>query len=135
MDSHTISALNRLEVVETGRRRRWSEEEKARIVLESMSEPRLVAATARRYGLSRSLLVTWRRAFAADRANSEPSFVRAVVAEDRPVPSVALSSRNGAEHSTERRLEIELTSGRRIIVDTGVDIEALRRIIEALDPR
>ena len=37
MDSHTISALNRLEVVETGWRRRWSEEEKARIVLESMS--------------------------------------------------------------------------------------------------
>jgi hypothetical protein len=46
MDSHTISALNRLEVVETGRRRRWSEEEKARTVLESMSEPRLVAPTA-----------------------------------------------------------------------------------------
>ena len=135
MDSHTISALNRLEVVETGRRRRWSEEEKARIVLESMSEPRLVAATARRYGLSRSLLVTWRRAFAADRANSEPSFVRAVVAEDRPVPSVALSSRSVAEHSIERRIEIELTSGLRIIVDTGVDVEALRRIIEALDPR
>jgi transposase len=136
MDSHTISALNRLEVVETGRRRRWSEEEKARIVLESMSEPRLVAATARRYGLSRSLLVTWRRAFAADRANSEqPSFVRAVVAEDRPVPSAALSSRNVAEHSTERRIEIGLTSGRRIIVDTGVDVDALRRIIEALDPR
>ncbi|WP_245509625.1 transposase [Bradyrhizobium vignae] len=60
MDSHTINTLNRLEVVDTGRRRRWSEEEKARIVLESLSEPRLVAATARRYGLSRSLLVTWR---------------------------------------------------------------------------
>lgn len=42
MDSHTISALNRLEVVDTGRRRRWSDEEKARIVLESLSEPRLV---------------------------------------------------------------------------------------------
>ena len=69
MDSHTISALNRLEVVETGRRRRWSEEEKARIVLESLSEPRLVAAIARRYGLSRSLLVTWRRAFAAEGPN------------------------------------------------------------------
>ncbi|WP_347342453.1 transposase [Bradyrhizobium brasilense] len=82
MDSHTISALNRLEVVETGRRRRWSEEEKARIVLESLSEPRLVAATARRYGLSRSLLVTWRRAFAAERTKSEADFVRAVVAED-----------------------------------------------------
>jgi transposase len=59
MDSHTISALNRLEVMDTGRRRRWSEEEKARIVLENMSGPRLVSATARRHGLSRSLLVTW----------------------------------------------------------------------------
>lgn len=29
MDSHTISTLNRLEVVDTGRRRRWSEEEGA----------------------------------------------------------------------------------------------------------
>ncbi|MGY3473575.1 transposase [Bradyrhizobium ottawaense] len=68
MDSHTISAINRLEVVETGRRRRWPEE-KARIVLQSLSEPRLVAATARPYGLSRSLLVTWRRAFVANRTN------------------------------------------------------------------
>ena len=135
MDSHTISALNRLEVVETGRRRRWSEEEKARIVLESLSEPCLVAATARRYGLSRSLLVTWRRAFAADRAKSEPSFVRAVVSEDGPVPSAALSSRSATEYSTERRIEIELTSGRRIIVDAGIDVEALGRLIEVLDRR
>src|SRR6476619_2116434 len=127
MDSHTISALNRLEVVETGRRRRWSEEEKARIVLESMSEPRLVAATARRYGLSRSLLVTWRRDLVANRTKSEAGFVRAVVAEDRPVPSAALS--------TEQRIEVELTSGRRVIVDAGVDVEALRRIVEALDRR
>ena len=135
MDSHTISALNRLEVVETGRRRRWSEEEKARIVLESLSEPRLVAATARRYGLSRSLLVTWRRAFAADRAKSEASFVRAVVSEDGPVPSAALLSRSATEYSTERRIEIELTSGRRIIVDAGIDVEALGRLIEVLDRR
>src|ERR1700746_4024252 len=105
MDSHTISALNRLEVVETGRRRRWSEEEKARIVLESMSEPRLVAATARRYGLSRSLLVTWRRAFATNRAKSQAGFVRAVVAEDGPA---APSSRGAKSYTAERRIEIEL---------------------------
>jgi transposase len=135
MDSHTISALNRLEVVETGRRRRWSEEEKARIVLESLSEPRLVAATARRYGLSRSLLVTWRRAFVANRTKSEAGLVRAVVAEDGPVASAADSSRSATAHSTERRIEIELTGGRRVIVDASVDVEALRRIIEALDPR
>jgi len=46
--------------VETGRRRRWSEDEKLRIVAESLSGSRLVSSTARRYGISRSLLTTWR---------------------------------------------------------------------------
>ena len=52
MDSHTDSAqVRRLEVVESGRRRRWSEDEKLRIVVESLNGPRLVSATARRYGI------------------------------------------------------------------------------------
>jgi len=56
MDSDRRSAqVERLEVVETGRRRRWSEDEKLKIVLESLQAPRQVAATARRYGVSRSL--------------------------------------------------------------------------------
>jgi transposase len=135
MDSHTISALNRLEVVETGRRRRWSDEEKARIVLESMSEPRLIAATARRYGLSRSLLVTWRRAFATNRAQSQAGFVRAVVAEDRPVAPAAPPWRCATSYAAERRIEIELAGGRRVVVDASVDLEALGRIIEVLDRR
>ena len=52
-----------LEMVETGRRRRWTEDEKLRIVAESLSGSRLVSSTARRYGISRSLLTTWRRQF------------------------------------------------------------------------
>ena len=64
MDSDKGSAqIGRLEVVETGRRRRWSEDEKLRIVLESLQAPRQVAATARRYGISRSLLLRWRHSF------------------------------------------------------------------------
>jgi transposase len=59
MDSHTHSAqVQRLEVVETGRRRRWSEDEKLRIVAESLSGPPLVSATARRNRISPSLLYT-----------------------------------------------------------------------------
>jgi transposase-like protein len=43
MDSHKFSAqVERLEVVETGRRRRWSEDEKLKIVLESLQTPRAV---------------------------------------------------------------------------------------------
>src|SRR5579859_6217363 len=90
MDSDRRSAqVERLEVVDTGRRRRWSEDEKLKIVLESLQAPRQVAATARRYGVSRSLLLRWRRSFrpepkdAADR----PGFVPAmVVAESGATP-------------------------------------------------
>ncbi|WP_456651490.1 transposase [Bradyrhizobium sp. LM2.3] len=64
MDSDRRSAqVERLELVATGRRRRWSEDEKLKIVLESLQAPRQVAATARRYGVSRSLLLRRRRSF------------------------------------------------------------------------
>src|SRR5712664_1953819 len=44
MDSDKRSAqVERLEVVDTGRRRRWSEDEKLKIVLESLQAPRQVA--------------------------------------------------------------------------------------------
>ncbi|WP_461355142.1 transposase [Bradyrhizobium sp. USDA 4454] len=54
-------------MVETGRRRRWSEDEKLRIVLESLQAPRQVTATARRYGISRSLLLRGRQLFRPER--------------------------------------------------------------------
>ena len=136
MDSHTISAPNRLEVVDTGRRRRWSEEEKARIVLESMSGPRLVSATARRHGLSRSLLVTWRRALGFDGRNSETGFVPAMIAADNaPAAPATSSSRLETTNWSERRIEIALACGRRIFFDVRVDVEALSRIVEVLDRR
>jgi transposase len=71
----------------------------------------------------------------ADRAKSEMNFVRAVVAEDGPVASTAPSSRGLTEPASRQRIEIELASGRRIIADASVDVEALGRIVEALDRR
>jgi transposase len=43
------------------RRRRWSTEEKARVVAEAKAPGAMVAAIARRHGVSRSLVYTWRR--------------------------------------------------------------------------
>jgi transposase len=83
MDSPTHSAqVERLEVVETGRRRRWSEEAKLKIVLESLQAPRQVSATARRYRISRSQLLQWRRSFRAEQkgaAEQQIGFVPAMV--------------------------------------------------------
>src|SRR6202521_6103679 len=84
MDSHKHSAqVERLEVIETGRRRRWSDDEKLRIVLESLQAPRAISSTARRHGISRSLLMTWRRLFRPEPIGPDvqpTGFVRAMVA-------------------------------------------------------
>ena len=59
MDVHKHSErVERLEIVETGRRRRWSEDEKLKIVVESFQSPRQVAATARQHGISRDCSCT-----------------------------------------------------------------------------
>src|SRR5882724_2007042 len=91
MDSDRRSAqVERLEVVDTGRRRRWSEDEKLKIVVESLLAPRQVAATARRYGVSRSLLLRWRRLFRPepkDATERQIGFVAArVIAESGAAP-------------------------------------------------
>ena len=54
-------STERLEVVETGQRRRWSDDEKLRIVLKGLESPRAISSTARHYSISRSLPMTWRR--------------------------------------------------------------------------
>lgn len=135
MDRHTISSPNRLEVVETGRRRRWSEEEKARIVLESMAGPRLVSETARRHGIARSQLLTWRRALKGAQLDAETGFVQAVISAEEPITAPATSPLVSPSKSPGQRIEIVLASGRRIFVDASVDVEALGRIVEALDRR
>jgi transposase len=56
------SAYRRVEVI-TGRRlrRRWSDEEKARIVAESADPDANISEVARRHGVNRGLLTAWRR--------------------------------------------------------------------------
>src|SRR5215813_6164151 len=98
MDRHTHGGqVQRLDVVDTGRRRRWPEDEKLRIVTESLAGPRLVSSTARRYGISPSLLFTWRRSFRAEpiaEGASEPAFVPAlVIPETAALQAASLSGR------------------------------------------
>jgi len=49
-----------LSSADVGRRRQWTEEEKLRIVDGSFRGSRQTRATARQYGISRSLLTRWR---------------------------------------------------------------------------
>jgi transposase len=132
MDSHKRSAqIERLEGVETGRRRRWSEDEKLKIVLESLQTPRSVSSTARRHGISRSLLIKWRRSFRPEPIGSEgqrSGFVPAImVAETAPAVSSTAPARG--------RMVIIVGRDRRVIVDAGVDASALARVLAVLERR
>ena len=133
MVAHKVSSeVSRLEVVEVGRRRRWSLAEKLRIVEESLAAPRQVSATARRHGVSRSLLMRWRKAYLAGGRHPEaPGFLPVTVA---PSPAPAAAPSTTAPTSTDSgRMEIVLANGRRIVVGADVDGDALARVAAALE--
>jgi transposase len=118
-DSHQIS---RLEIVDTGRRRRWSESEKLRIVEESLSAPRLASVTARRHGISNQLLFAWRKAYREGRLGGEPCprFVPARIVSDPPEPGC-------------QPIEIVNSTGWRVRVNRDCDEAALVRVVRLLE--
>jgi transposase len=121
MDSHTDSRnINRLEIIDTGRRRRWSDEAKLRIVEESFSGPRLASATARRHGISSREHNSAREG----RLGESIGFVPAVIARE------PAEKGTGPDCS---RIEIVSANGRRVIVDYDVDVERLLGIIRGLE--
>jgi len=126
MDMHSHSAqVCRLEVVNTGRRRRWSLKEKLRIVAESFGGHRQASATARRHKISQSLLFRWRRAFrkgCLDLTEELAGFVPAVVTPEVSPPDHDRLASGG-------RMEIVTKDGGRVIVVAGVDAGALARVL------
>ena len=129
MDSDKGSAqIKRLEVLETGRRRRWPEDEKLKIVLESLQAPRQVTATARRYGISRSLLLRWRQLFREprDATGQQIGFVPAMV-----VPDSGVTSGPGGSASS-GAIEIEFAAGARMRITGAVNAATLKAEVAAL---
>jgi transposase len=122
------------------RRRRWSSDEKMRILEETLVPGTKVSEVARRNGISASLVFTWRRQarssgpstiaprFAAVRiAGPEPVAERSKSSSE-PLPRLATSGRSGL-------IEISLGGGRRVRVDANVDAEALARVLDVLERR
>jgi transposase len=137
--------ISRLEVIETGARRRWTPEEKQRIVAESFGAPRIVSATARRHGLSNSQLFTWRRLAREGKLIADAdavAFVPAVVAPELRIPDAppepgpeSLLPQADRKARAGGRMEIVLSGARRVIVGSDVDAAALVRVIDALERR
>jgi transposase len=122
------------------RRRRWSQNDKLRIVEETLVPGAKVTEVARRNGIAASVVFTWRRqartiekvgpCFAPVQiAAAETSGENAKPLSDddrrlRPVPVARVGL-----------IEIDLGNRRRIRVDAQVDPDALARVLDVLERR
>src|SRR5271167_4397569 len=115
-------SYRRIELI-TGqrRRRRWTAQEKARIVAESFEEGANISEVARRNGVVRGLLTVWRHKLAT--AADEPGHLPP--AHTRPQEMVSPPGRLRGV------IEIEM-SGVRIRVEPGVDAPTLSTVLSAL---
>ena len=120
-----VREVRRLEVsTGIGRRRRWTDEEKAWIVAESLDPTTTASAVVRRYGLHASQLFAWHQQLAAPAAREAPGFVPVVVAESGAAPPGEMTGR------------MEIALGPVVVrVGTDVDVGALRRVLEAVRGR
>ena len=129
MTIHTTRTnVSRLDVISTGARRRWTIEEKQRIVAESFAVPRNVSATARHYGLAASQLFYWRQMARQGKTfapSDGPAFVPALGGVGYGHASTAASMAG--------RMEIVLSSSHRLVVGRDVDGAALRRVLDVLE--
>jgi transposase len=122
------------------RRRRWSQDDKARIVEETLAPGAKVTEVARRNGVAASVVFTWRRQ-ARTAAQVEPRFapVQIAAAEAIEETSTLLPAECSRVRSVAAAriglIEIDLGNRRRIRVDAHVDPEALARVLEVLERR
>src|SRR5687767_12634799 len=116
--------VRRLEVITgVGGRRRWSADEKARILEEAMAPGAVVSEVARRNGMSPQHLFTWRRQAKCEADNHPLAFTPVVVAPDTP-QSTQPASRAAV-------IEVALESAI-IRIPPGVDGATLALVLHAL---
>lgn len=146
-DTKDVSATarpRRIEVI-TGveRRRKWSAQEKAAIVAESLAEGAVVSEVARRHGLNPQQVFGWRARMreavrgSASSSDATPAFVPAIV-ENEPQPPTAPALpamvAMGAAGADPAPIEIAL-GGVIVRVRGEADPRALTTVLKALRGR
>jgi transposase len=133
---HDSDGYRRIELI-TGsvRRRRWTAEEKATIIAESLQSKVNISELARRRGVNRGLLQTWRREAMRGAGGDAMPFVPLRVAEQSP-PSlldeaVPIPSRAPVTAGCTRghgTIEID-GAGLRIRISGPLDVSALHAVL------
>ena len=133
---HQGEPYRRIEVI-TGavRRRRWTADEKARILMESLVPGARVSDVARRHNLNRGLLQAWRRQAMGAKRLSEPAAAFVPICCSDDVASAPATLATAKEASAPPGV-IEIELGRaRVRVQGVVDTDALRLVLGHLGRR
>ena len=112
------------------RRRFWSDDEKRRMISETLEPDASVSKVAQRHGVNANLLFTWRRQAARAAANGDAELVKllpVMVSDVEAPPAVPV-----APPESIGRMEIVLAGGERIVVGADVDATALAHVVRAL---
>ena len=122
------------------RRRRWSQDDKVRIVEETLVPGAKVTEVARRNGVAASVVFTWRRqARTVEKVGPcfAPVQIAAAETGQQAVKVVPEDSSRGRSVALARvgLIEIDLGNRRRIRVDAQVDADALARVLDVLERR
>jgi transposase len=138
VDNAITKPVHRLEVFTgAGRRRTWSDEDKARIVAEIVASGESVSAVARRHGLSPQQLFGWRRELQASQTAlshaEELQFVPAVL---DGAPSVRRQRKmlRGQVEPGAGMIEVEI-DGVTVRVGRGADAKTVRAVLRTLKAR
>lgn len=134
MDAHEVTPrIQILSVSDTGRRRRWTDDEKVRIVEESQRDGVTVADVARRHAISRSMLYDWRYRQKIGLLGCSAPFMRLVPLEGHASPEVmhpAPLSRPAV--MTPAVMTVELGERCRVTIPADFDMEAAARLLNGL---
>jgi transposase len=110
-----------------GRRRRWSEEQKGRIVAESYAPGAVVSEVARRHEISPQHLFAWRKAARAG--------LLALPGEEGPMFVPVVTSGDGSamagQPGESRLIKIEI-AGAVVHAERGVDLDFLTDVVRAV---
>ncbi|WP_075293310.1 IS66-like element accessory protein TnpA [Pararhizobium arenae] len=120
----------------SGRRREWSDEQKAQIVTESHEPGVKVCSVARRHGLTPQQLFTWRRLarqpLEAAPDVDVPMFAPAVLdVPMKPVTKEPEPPRAARRNSSKGAIELEL-GGAIIKIASGTDAATITAVIHAM---
>lgn len=136
-DDAGTKPVHRFEVFTgSGRRRSWSDMDKAEILAESYAGGESISAVARRHGLSPGQLFGWRRELKkAALAAGPPTFVPAIIELDPQSPQVPSSStkrrRTRRSRSAGTAIELEI-DGVAVKIAQGADAKVIAAVIDAL---